>query len=283
MRSVFLIISFSVTITTALKAQTYADTTVIPSFDSAMAMPVSPITTFFEQAEKIDDTEKVTVITKAKKLMNLKKFIISLNGGVEGSTLYANQGLSDLDGDGKKELVVWYFSGGDNCCDEMYIFKLVTTNKYQQAARMYAGHTTILANKEFEYNLHENLSRFFTCNICFYSDTADTAPIDVSNITLKYTKGKLSPVPSYSELKSIINDNLGKLGEVPYTPLNETGNDEGLRKEIAINLTAYYYLFGKNLPAIQQLFTKYYKHPDAKKVWAAYLKQLNLLKTRNDF
>jgi hypothetical protein len=283
MRNIFLIIILSINITTNFKAQILADTAVLPSFDSAMAMPVSPITAFFQQAEKITDTEKVTVITKAKKRMSLKQFIVSFYGEVEEATLYAYQGLSDLDGDGKKELVIWYFSSGEECCDEMYIFKPIGTNIYQHSARMYAGHTAILDNKEFEYNLHENFSRFFTCYTCFYSDTADTAPIDVSNIRLKYAKGKLYPILTVSELKSIINDNLEKLGEVPYTALNATESDEGIRKEMAINLTAFYYLFGKNVQATQQLFFKHYKHLDAKKVWTAYLKQLNFVRSNNDF
>jgi hypothetical protein len=265
-----------------LSAQIIEDT-VLFARDSAIEPPADPTTIFFQQAEKIKTPEKIFLITKAKKTVTLKKFLAVLNGEITDSPVYADHGLSDLDGDGKNELLLWNYTGGPHCCDEIYLFKNIGVNKYQQVAKIFAGHTAITANKQFEYNLYENFGYFFTCYACSYTDTTDAAPIDVSAITLRYKAGKLAAVPGDKEMRSIINDNLAKLGEQLYVKLDEAGFDEGLRKEFAINLAAYYFLFGKNLPATQQLFNKYYKYPDAKKVWAAFIKQHNYLKSQSDF
>ncbi len=266
-----------------INAQIVEDTTVLYPRDSVIEVLPDPTTAFFQQAERIPSLEKVWVTTKAKKTTTLKKFIDVLNGGISDAALFADQALADLDGDGRKELVIWYFSGGAHCCDEIYIFKSIGLNKYQHVARMYAGHTSIMGNKTFEYSLQENFGYFFTCYACSYTDTTDGAPIDVSNMILRYNAGKLVVQTGDKEMKSIINDNLAKLGEQPYVKLNELDFDEGLRKEFAFNLSAFYFMFGKNLPATQQLFNKYYKYPDAKKIWVAFVKQLSFLKSKNDF
>lgn len=283
MRNYFqFIVLFISTMSGSLSAQITEDT-VLFAKDSAIETPADPTTIFFQQAEKIKTPEKIFLITKAKKTISFKKFLAGLNGGVTDSPLYTDHGLNDLDGDGKKELLIWNYTGGAHCCDEIYLFRKTAVNKYQQVAKIFAGHTAITADKYFEYDLYENFGYFFTCYACSYTDTTDASPIDVSAITLRYKAGKLAVLPGDKEIRSVINDNLAKLGEQPYVKLEEADFDEGLRKEYAINLAAYYFLFGKNLPATQQLFNKYYKYPDAKKVWAAFIKQLNYLKSQSDF
>jgi hypothetical protein len=264
------------------KAQVIEDT-VMYARDSAIESPTDKTTLFFQEAEKTKTPEKTILITKAKKTLSLKKFLNSLNGGIADAPLYADHGFDDLDGDGKKELLIWNFTGGAHCCDEIYIFKKITANKYQHVAKMFAGHTVINEKKEFEYGLYENFGYFFTCYACGYADTSDAAPIEVSSIPLRYKAGKLVAIPGDAELKSIINDNLAKLSEQPYVKVNDADFDEGLRKEFAFNLARYYYSFGKNMAATQQLFNKYYKYPDAKKVWVSFVKQLVYMKQQNDF
>ena len=91
-------------------------------------------------------------------------------------------------------------------------------------------------------------------------------------------------VPGDQELRSTINDNLGKLSEHPYEePDKELAMDEGLRKEFAMNLVVFYYSFGRNLKTTKDLFIKYYHHPDAAKVWAAFAKNLQAINKNNDF
>jgi hypothetical protein len=257
--------------------------TVMYAKDSAVELATNQTTLFFQEAEKTKTTEKTILITKAKKTLSLKKFLNTLNGGIIDAPLYADHGFADLDGDGKTELLIWNFTGGAHCCDEIYIFKNIAANKYQHAAKMFAGHTVINEKNEFEYNLNENFGYFFTCYACGYADTSDAAPIDVSSIPLRYKTGKLVAIPGDTELKSIINDNLAKLGEQPFVKVNNADFDEGLRKEFAFNLARYYYSFNKSMAATQQLFNKYYKYPDAKKVWASFVKQLAYMKSKNDF
>lgn len=217
------------------------------------------------------------LLTKTNKTINLPEFLKSLG-------IYTDHVLADLDNDGKKELLISNYTGGAHCCDEMYIFKNIAPNKYQQAVKLFAGNTVITGKKEFAYNFYEQFGYFFTCYACAYTDTTDEAPIDLHNILLRYNKGKMVVVPGDKELRSTITDNLGKLGERPYEKLEDASSfDDGLRKEFAINLAVFYYSFGKNILETQKLFNKYYKYPDAKKVWAAFVKQLQYLKKDNDF
>ncbi len=94
-----------------------------------------------------------------------------------------------------------------------------------------------------------------------------------------FFKGKIQEM-----VLKTINDNLGKLGELPFGKLDdELAMDEGFRKEVAMNLAVFYYSFGKNMAETQKLFNKYYKYPDAKKVWTAFSKSLLYIKKDNDF
>ena len=265
----FLLLLFVASRLTAF-TQEPADTSVVPETD--------PTILFFQQGEKVNDPAKTMLVTKARKTVSLKKFTET-----ELSD-YADHVLADLDDDGKKELLLYDFTGGAHCCDEVYIFRNTTPGKYQNVAQLFAGNTIITADKQFVYNFYEHFGYFFTCFACAYTDTTDEAPLEVRSIHLKYTKGKLSVVKGDQELRSAINDNLGKLGEQPYEVLeDEISFDNGLRKEVALNLAVFYYSFGKSLPATKQLFDKYYKFPDARKVWTSFVKNLQEVRTNNDF
>lgn len=236
-----------------------------------------PTVLFFRKNEKAASPDAVKLVTRANKMVSLSAFL--KNTGV-----FADHVLADLDKDGKKELLVSNYTGGAHCCDEIYIFKNIAPNRYQHVVKFFAGYTSITSNNEFVYNFHEHFGYFFTCYACTYSDTTDAAPVDLHNILLKYNKGKVTIVPGDKELRSTLNDNLGKLGEQPYEKLeNEMSQDNGLRKAFAINLAVFYYSYGRNILETQKLFTKYYKYPDAKKVWAAFAKQLQSIRKDNDF
>lgn len=240
---------------------------------------------FFQRSEKTTTPNKIFLVTKAGKTMTLTGFFKTLTV-VDGtvSPTPVDYGFADLDNDGKKELLVSNFTGGAHCCDEIYIFKNIGVNKYQQATKLFAGNSLITDKNEFIYDFNEQLGYFFTCFACGFSDTSDAGPVELSSISLKYNKGKLSVLPPDKELRNIINDNLGKLGEQPYEKLEDRiAQDNGLRKAIAINLAVFYYSFGKNIMETQKLFNKYYKYPDAKKVWTAFVKQLQYIRKDNDF
>jgi len=267
----------------SVQAQVITDS-VMYQRDSVIEPEPDPTTQFFQAGEKTKTPEKIMLVTKLKKTISLQRFLISLSGGQADAPVYTDHAFADLDNDGKKELVISNYTGGAHCCDELYLFKNIGINKYQYAGKLFAGNTVITDKKEFNYSFYEQFGYFFTCFACGYADTSDAAPVEITSIMLKYNKGKFVIIPGDQELRSTITDNLGKMGEQPYEKLdNEMAQDNGLRKEFAINLAVFYYSFGKNLPETQKLFTKYYKFPDAKKVWTAFTRQLLDIKANSDF
>jgi hypothetical protein len=245
--------------------------------DSVIIAESDPTVLFFQQNEKAASPAAVRLVTKANKIVTLQSFLASTG-------IYADHVLADLDKDGKKELLISNYTGGAHCCDEIYIFKNIAPNRYQHVVKLFAGNTTITKNNEFIFSFYEQFGFFFTCYACTYTDTTDEAPIELRNIFLKYSKGKITVAHGDRELRSTIVDNLGKLGEQPFEkPDDDIAQDNGLRKEFAINLAVFYYSFGRNIPETQKLFTKFYKYPDAKKVWAAFAKSLLDIKKDSDF
>ncbi len=278
-RKIFLL-AVSVYCSVLLQAQ--ERDSVMYAMDSAIDIPTVATTLFFQTGGKAADPSKLLVITPARKTVTLSALLATKQ------MTYSDHVLADLDSDGKKELLVSNFSGGPQLnqispfIDEIWFYKNITPNKYQYTGKLIAGTTIVTGGKEFIYNFIGSLGKFFTCDGCVYTDNSDEAPIPMKEVMVKYNKGKLSVVKGDQELRSGINDNLGKLGE-RATAIGPNGEDDGTRKEIAMNLAVYYYSFGKNLAATKALFTKYYKQADAKKVWATFAKQLQVIGSRLSF
>jgi hypothetical protein len=237
---------------------------------------------FFTRGKKVPAPSKVMLKERNGKVINLADFLNSHSTSSLG--FEAQYGVFDLDKDKKKEIIIYSYTGGAHCCDEFYFFSNSGLNNYSFTAKTYAGNVCVTDSNEFVYSFHEQFGYFFTCFACAYEDSSDAAPIDVSSIRLRYVKGRLQLVPPDKELNAQVNDNLGKLGEQPYEKLeDETAQDNGLRKAFAMNLAVYYFSYGKNLAATQKIFHKYYKYPDAKKVWTAFAKQLAYMSRENLF
>lgn len=257
-------------------SQIVADTATILNTDSILQ--TDPTVQFFQKGEKIKELGRVSLQMINKKIFKLGTFLKSTDMNS------AEHVLADLDLDGSKELLISNFTGGAHCCDEIYIFKKITASKYLQVAKLYAGQVLITRGNEFVYSFGEHFGYFFTCFACAYTDTSDAAPIEIRSIALHYSKGKMVIIPGNQELRSIILDNLGKLGELPYEAIDdEIAQDNGQRKEFAINLAVFYYSFGKNLATTKSLFNKYYQYPDAKKVWSEFVRQINYISRSNFF
>lgn len=256
---------------------THAQTdTVLYQKDSVIESPMDRTIRFFQENEKVKFPSKTILTTKTKQRTDLMGYLQKLG-------LYADHALADLDNDGKKELLIYNYTGGAHCCDEIYIYKNIAPDRYQHVTRLFAGNTTINDSNRLRYDFHEQFGYFFTCFACEYDISADEAPIRTRRITLTYKKGVMSIVRGDQDLRSRINDNLAKFGEMPYEELNaESKQDNGQRKEFALNLAVFYYSFGKNLAETQRLFNKYYKFPDAKNVWAEFVKTLNTIRKTSD-
>lgn len=245
--------------------------------DTTIDYSADCFTNFFGRADSSLSLKKTILVTKAGKAITLASFLKIENGMDE------QHGLIDLDSDGKKELVIYYFSGGAHCCDEFYFFKNVAPNKYQYAAQTFGGNVCVTDDNEFVFDFHEHFGYFFTCYACEYEEK-DAAANPIHNIFLKYKKGKLTVVPGDTELKNQINDYLAILSEEPYEKItNDIDQDNGLRKEFAFHFAVFYYSFGRNIAETKKLFDKYYKYPDAKKVWSSFVSLLSGIKNGNDF
>jgi len=266
-----------------LQAQVETTDSVLYARDSALEIPTDPTTLFFQEAEKTKTPEKVLLIQKNKKTVSLSGFLKKLNGGTPDEPLYADHGFADLDKDGKKELLVYNYTGGAHCCDEIYIFSPAGKNKYLQAGKFFAGNTVIMEDRTFQYDFHEQFGYFFTCFACGVEDSSGRLT-GISAITLRLRKGKLQVQPGDSNLLSLIRKNLELLGRLPYAAIDpDLLQDDGLRKEIALNLAVYFYSYGRNLGTTQALFKRYYTHPDAGRIWSQFRRQLGYIQQANDF
>lgn len=237
-----------------------------------------PTIHFFQTGEKIANPAKTLLVTKTNKTISLSSLLKAKE------MTYPEHTLADLDNDGKKELVISNFTGGAHCCDEIYIYKNIAPNKFHYVVKMFGGHTIVTPKRTFKFSFDESFGYFFTCYGCGYADTSDAAPIPLRSVTLRYSKGKIAIVPGDKELRSTINDNLEKLAELPFEKLDaELAMDDGLRKEFAMNLAVFYYSFGRNISETKMMFNKYYRYPDAAKVWTAFSKNLLYIKKDSDF
>ncbi len=252
--------------------------TVLFQKDSAIIPETDPLTKLLQEGEKVSHPEKIILMLKNGKQISMQRFMKS------NLTEFSDAALVDLDNDSKTELLFSNYTGGAHCCDEIYIFKKTGTNRFQFSGKMFAGATGIDENKTFQYRLYELFGYFFTCYACAFPTENDADPIENNTINIKYRQGRLQIVKGSKELLSIINDNLGKLNEQPYVVLkDDLAMDEGLRKEFALNLGVYYYSFGKNFTTTKMLFDKYYKFPDSKKVWVAFVTTIKYINSVNTF
>lgn len=243
------------------------------------------ITSFFKRSEKITAPGKISLVTKTGKTTTLSAFLKPLRNLEDSLFPSVENGLADLDNDGKKELVIFDYTGGAHCCDEIYFFKNTGPNKYQYVTKTFAGNVYIDQDNDIMYDFYEQFGYFFTCYACEFEDSSGTLGNPIHSIELRYANGKLAVEDGGPETLRAIRTRLAGLSKRPYEKLDsEIDQDDGLRKEFALTLAVYYYSFGKrNIASTKLLFGKYYKYPDAKKVWTAFVKQLQFVRQNNDF
>src|SRR5688572_12772691 len=86
--------------------------------DSVIEMEEDCTQGFFLRSERIRDPATISIVAKNRRKSTLATYLKTNN--LEGFTEY---GLADLEGDGKKELLISHFTGGAHCCDEVYVFR----------------------------------------------------------------------------------------------------------------------------------------------------------------
>jgi len=271
----FYLLSFFYFVNT--NAQVAVDS-VLYAKDSVIEVPEDSTTIFFQSGQKVTNPSKITLVTKSKRTISFNNFIKK-----ELSELQENV-LADLDNDKKKELLFYNYTGGMHCCDEIYIFKNIGANKYQFAAKLFAGNVIINSKNIFSYNFYELFGYFYSCYACSLEED-DTIPSSYHyEVRLKYANGKLNIIKGDKELLNSITDRLALLSEQPYQPLEEDDSfDNGFRKEVALNLATYYFSFGKNFTATKILFNKYYKYPDANAFWKRFVETIQTIQQENSF
>lgn len=190
--------------------------------------------------------------------------------------------LIDVDRNGSKELVLHNFTGGAHCCDEWYFFTATAPNKYTLSAKLFAGNVCV-QDSLFVFDLHESFGYFFTCFACGLEKEVKagrpTGLSAVNSVNLRYRNGKMEAVPGTETLRQAVAKNLQLIKKLGWDGGVKEGEfDDGRRKETALNLAAFYFSFGQNLPATKSLFAAHYPWKDADRVWKDFVSGLNHLK-----
>jgi len=247
------------------------------------------VDSMFISQNGVENPGEAMLILENNKVISLTNFMVSIgNKQLVNDDEYAGmlpyQVLTDLDDDGRKELIVFNFTGGSHCCDEVYIFKNISVNNYQFAAKTHAGNVCLTFNKDFIYGLNEHFGYFYTCFACGLEDSARSGLQQAGDFLLRYKNGSLITVKSTRKQNKRIKANLKILAQHPYVKLeDETDQDDGLRKEFAFNFGEYYFLSGKDIKKTKALFDTYYQFPDANNVWKEFVLLLEEISRTNTF
>jgi hypothetical protein len=232
---------------------------------------------FMAATEKITDSADLLVEVNGQD-------VVSFDSLVKGDFLYGHTqaGFRDLDGDGKKELLIFTYTGGMHCCDEIYILEAMNPGHYLQKAKFFAGTTCVNLNNEFSYNVYEMLGYFLSCYSCLYEDSAKGL-IAPPPVVYRYERGKLVLAGDTTSLKKTVVKNLNLLKEVPMNPMNEDWDESGVRKMYALNFATLHLLAQCNLKQTKTLFDQYYTFKDKGIVWKELKQHLQTLEEQTTF
>jgi hypothetical protein len=245
--------------------------------DSADSYEYDCYDSFMAAAEKISDSAGLQVEVNGQDP-------VSFDSLVKGDFLYGhtNAGFRDLDGDGKKELLIFTYTGGMHCCDEIYILEEAKQGHYIQKAKFFAGNTCVNLKNEFSYNVYEMLGYFLSCYACLYEDSAKglVAPPPV---VYHYQKGQLVLAGDTNRVREAVFKNLNLLKDVPMNTMTEEWDDSGVRKMYALNFATMHLLYRCDLQQTKLLFEQYYTFKDKTPVWKELKQHLQALEEQTTF
>jgi hypothetical protein len=231
---------------------------------------------FYASMEKIKDTSSYSILSGSETIP-LLRFIKE-----ELMEHYVHLGFKDLDGDGKKELILLNYTGGMHCCDEIYIYEQITANRYQQRVKLFAGNTCVSKDNIFSYGLYEQLGYFYSCYACLYEDSAKglLAP---PPLTFKYNAGKLVLTNDTASMNRIVIKNVTFLAALTLNPMKEDWEETGVRKMYALQIATWYFINGRDEQKTKRLFNQFYQATDRKKVWEELLEHIKTIETESTF
>lgn len=234
---------------------------------------------FFNSAAKVKNTTAVKILTN-KKSQTLASYLKENVSGLE-----QHIGLKDLDSDKIAELVIYNFTGGAHCCDEIYIFRNTGVNQFTLAAKLFAGNTCI-SGTTFLFDFAEPFGYFYTCYACELEGKKKGRELyeRIANISLQYKAGKMTVVPGDVALKEKLLRNLRYIKSLGWDGGAKDGEfDDGRRKALAQALAVYYFSFGKNITESKSLFSAAYPYKDAAAVWKDFAASLANIQRQNSF
>lgn len=232
---------------------------------------------FFMAGETVQNFAQITLVLSGNVEKKLSDFIREelLEQSVKTC-------LKDLDGDSKKELVIFNYTGGAHCCDEFYVFAEQKPRYYRMQVKLMAGNTCAEPQtNEFTYGFYEHFGYFFTCFACAYTDSARGISLP-PDLRLKYKGGKMFIVSDTAALNREVLRQLSDMKTITPSALQQDG-DDGFRKTFALHLATWHYCNGRDTRRTKKVFDMYYPFSDAAAVWKEFRTTLADIESSNVF
>ncbi len=186
-----------------------------------------------------------------------------------------NKALFDLDNDNVRELLIGYYTGGNHCCDGIWIGKKVNDSLYEEAFAIEGGSITMNDKKIFRCIQDERLGYFYSSYACS-GDYEFPYDYRATDIQFKYKKGSLVYISDVKNRNQLIQ-NLTFLSKIPVPTLNERRESDciGYRKNFAKNIVALYVNDKFDTLSTKKVFYNYYKGVDTDTVWNEVLEYID--------
>ena len=220
---------------------------------------------------KVEIVTGFSAITDSSKLMVVKRnteriLYPAYKNSFEVEREYMQPAFTpkDIDGDGNKEIVTTYYTGGAHCCDVTTILSRTGENEMTEVLDFTGG--TYISKDTVTLSFFEALGYFHTCYACGVDYPGNIDPY----ARFSFSKGKLTFMATSSAGNEAIEKNLQFL-QAKGVPDKDSdgadGFDDGTRKAFAFNLVAYYYNNGRNMSLTKKMFDQYYLHKDKETIW----------------